>query len=292
MVALLTGAGGSIGGSGSAWHLELKPFWLLHIMSGYSFVLSAVSVTALIAVIYLLRLRGELKPQGPGLWLTATFLLHYLVLPSKLFDTSFVDFRVLVAAALILPAFLAITAPDRRTAWTLAIVAVAITAANVALVTSVWTSYNAEYRALIESFGRIEKNRLVLVAHNGDAPDPPLRNLIEYPMYHAPTLAVHYATAFVPTLFMAPGKQPVSVSPANARLFIPYGGPAPISILKGIADGKIAGDIPAFVRNWHRDYDYLYVLGTPSANPMPDLLERIDAGSRFVLYRVRRQGSR
>jgi hypothetical protein len=47
-------------------------------------------------------------------------------------------------------------------------------------------------------------------------------------------------------------------------------------------------DVPSFVRSWHRDYDYLYVVGTPGSNPMPALLERMDSGKRFVLYRIRK----
>jgi hypothetical protein len=181
---------------------------------------------------------------------------------------------------------------DRRLKMGLVFTAIAITTANVILVTYVWTSYNEEYRTLVESFRRLEKNKLVLVGHSGDAPDPPLKNLFEYPIYHAPTLAVHYATAFVPSLFTAPGKQPITVRPAYSRLHVPYAGPAPISILKRIAEGSMPTDVPPFVRTWHRDYDYLYVVGAPVANPIPALLEPMAIGGRFALYRVRKQGSR
>jgi hypothetical protein len=292
LIGLMAGSGGSIGGTGTAWHFALKPFWLLHILNGYSLPLSGISLAALGAVLYVLRRRGEVKLEGAGPWLAAAFAVLYLALPSKLFDTSFVDLRIPVAAALILPAFVSIFLTERRLKMGLAFTAIAITAANVILVTYVWTSYNEEYRTLVESFRRLEKNKLVLVGHSGDAPDPPLNNLFEYPIYHAPTLAVHYATAFVPSLFTAPGKQPVTVRPAYSRLYIPYGGPAPISILKRIAEGSMPTDVPPFVRTWHRDYDYLYVVGAPGPNPIPAFLEPMVSGSRFALYRVRKEGSR
>jgi hypothetical protein len=191
LIGLMARSGGSIGGAGTAWHFPLKPFWLLHILNGYSLLLSGISLAALGAVLYVLRRRGEVKLEGAGPWLAAAFAVLYLALPSKLFDTSFVDLRIPVAAALILPAFMSIFPTDRRLKLGLALIAVAVTAANVALVTFVWTSYNEEYRALVESFRRLEKNKLVLVGHSDEAPDPPLGNLFEYPIYHAPTLAVH-----------------------------------------------------------------------------------------------------
>jgi hypothetical protein len=84
----------------------------------------------------------------------------------------------------------------------------------------------------------------------------------------------------------------VTVRSPYSRLYIPYSGPAPVSILKRIAEGPMPADVPLFVRNWHRDYDYLYVVGTLGPNPIPAWLEPMDSGSRFALYRVRKQDSR
>ena len=53
--------------------------------------------------------------------------------------------------------------------------------------------------------------------------DPPFHDLTEYPIYYAPTLAVHYANAFVPGLFVAAGKQPVRANDFVERLAIPGG---------------------------------------------------------------------
>ncbi|MGZ3325151.1 MAG: hypothetical protein ACXU9C_29790, partial [Xanthobacteraceae bacterium] len=66
------------------------------------------------------------------------------------------------------------------------------------------------------------------------------------------------------------------------------GGPMPIRVLAAIATGQRSSDIPPFIRTWYRDYNYLYVLGPRVANPLPDLLEELDASTRFVLYRIRR----
>ena len=113
-------------------------------------------------------------------------------------------------------------------------------------------------------------------------------DLTEYPMYNAPTLAAAHAGAFVPNLFAAVGKQPIEVRPAVQHLAVPSAGPVPLAVLTAIAAGKTAPGIPKFVRSWTRDYDYLYLLGPPVANPMPELLDVLATSRRFVLYRIRR----
>ena len=279
---------GSIGSEGTSWFFEFKPLWLFRIMNGYSLTVSAASMLVLMSLLYIAGKRGVLKLQPAGVWIATGFAVLYVAIPSKLFGTSFVDFRLIAAAALILPAFCSLALPNRR--WTLAALAAVsgITLANLAVVLVVWLSYRADYAAIIESFRKIERGSLVLVGGSGEGEDPPFQDLTEYPMAYAPTLAVHYANAFVPNLFTAVGKQPVQPRAAVQRLAIPYGGPMPMRVLVAIAAGKTGADIPPFVQSWYRDYDYLYVLGPHIANPLPNLLEELDSSARFVLYKIRR----
>jgi hypothetical protein len=281
-------AAGSIGSAGTTWHFEFKPLWLFRIMNGYNLTVSAASTLALIVLLYFAAKRGVLKLEPAGIWLATGFVLLYLAIPSKLFGTSFVDLRMIPAAALIIPAFCSLSLPSRR--WTIAALsAVAgITLSNLAIVSMVWLSYRADYATIIESFHRIDRGSLLLVGSSGKGEDPPFNDLTRYPMYYAPTLAVHYANAFVPNLFTEVGKQPVQARAAVRRLAIPYGGPVPISVLAAIASGQTPSDVPPFIRTWYRDYDYLYVLGPDVVNPLPDLLEELDRSARFVLYKIRR----
>jgi hypothetical protein len=139
---------------------------------------------------------------------------------------------------------------------------------------------------MISSFAKVEKNSLVLIGGSRSQDDPPFEDLTLFPIEHAPTLAVHYANAFVPDLFTAPGKQPIRASAEIARLSVPEAGPIPLVILKALADGKTSDVVPLYFRTWYRDFDYLYVLGPLVENPMPDLLEELDRSSRFILYKI------
>jgi hypothetical protein len=281
---------GSIGSEGTSWFVEFKPVWLFRIMNGYNMTVSAATALALLGSLYVAARRDILKLEPPGIWLAIGFSLLYLAIPSKLFGTSFVDLRIIPAAALILPAFCSLSLPGRR--WTVAALAAVtgITLANLAVVYAVWLPYRADYAAIIASFRNIDRGARVLVGGSGEGEDPPFNDLTQYPMFYAPTLAVHYANAFVPNLFTAVGKQPVQARPSVRPLAIPYGGPMPLRVLAALATGQQSpSEVPPFVRTWHRDYDYLYVLGPHVANPLPDLLQQLDASPRFVLYKVRRQ---
>jgi hypothetical protein len=280
---------GSIGGEGTNWFFEFKPIWFFRIMNGYNLTISAASALTLMVLLYFAAKRRVLTLAPAGVWLAIGFALLYLAIPSKLFGTSFVDFRLIVAAALILPAFCSLSLPSRR--WTYAALAAVtgITLANLAIVFVVWLSYRADYADMIASFSKIERGSRVLVGGNGNGEDPPFQDLTQYPMVYAPTLAVHYANAFVPNLFTEVGKQPVQARTAVQRLDIPYGGPTPMKLLIAIADGQTPSDTPPFIRTWYRDYGYLYVLGPHLANPLPNLLEELDRSKRFVLYKIRRR---
>jgi hypothetical protein len=279
---------GSIGSDGTTWSLEFKPIWPFRIMNGYNLTVSAASALALMASLFFAARRGVLKLEPPGIWLAIGFAALYLAIPSSLLGTSFADLRVIPAAALILPAFSSLSLPSRR--WTMAALSAvtAITLANLAVVWVVWLSYRADYAAIVASFHKIDHGSRVLVGGSGEGDDPPFRDLTQYPMFYAPTLAVHYANAFVPNLFTAVGKQPVQARASVQRLAIPYGGPMPMRVLTAIATGSTSADLPPFIRTWYRDYDYLYVVGPQVANPLPSLLQEVDSSARFVLYKIRR----
>jgi hypothetical protein len=289
LVVIMHITAGSIGSEGTSWFLGFKPIWPLRIMNGYNLTVAATTGLALMISLLFGARRGILKLDPAGSWIAIGFALLYLAIPSKLFGTSFVDLRLIPAAALILPAFCSLTLLSRT--WRMAALAAisGVILINLAVVLAVWLPYRADYAAIVESFHKIDRGSRVLVASTDDNGDPPFADLTSYPMYYAPTLAVHYANAFVPNLFTEAGKQPVRAREAVRRLAIPYGGPMPLDVLTAIAASRPPAGVPPFVRTWHQDYDYLYVLGPRAANPLPDLLEALDTSERFVLYKIRRR---
>ena len=279
--------GGGVGGKGTFWAFSQKYIWPLHVFSGYSLPVSGACFIALGWLIAALARRGGLKFEQSGVWLLAGFGALYLAMPFELFDTAFVDIRVIVAIGLILPAFVSVSFPNQTWARVALAVAAAVTIVNVGVVTSVWLSYRADYAAAMKSFELLPKGAIVLVGDSGNGDDPPA-NLRDYPIYNVPTLAVHYADAFVPSLFTDPGKQPVSPRAPWRRLDVHYGNLVPAKLLKYIAERGAPSATPVFIRTWQRDFDYLYLLGRPTQNPMPDRLERVLAAPRFALYRIKK----
>ncbi len=288
LVAVMALTGGSVGGEGTNWFLEMKPRWAFYVLSGYSLILSIAGAVVLIVLIYCLARHGALRFVQSGAWLAIGFAVLYLAMPSRLLDTSFVDVRVLVAAALILPAFVSVTFPDKR--WQLVTLGCvsALALVQIATVAWIWTDYRSDYAAVRDSFKLLGKGARVLIGHSGSGDDPPFGNLSEYPIYNAPILAVNDADAFVPNLFAAKGKQPVSARPGWERLTIPHAGPAPVALLKQIAEAGAPPGTPLFIRSWPQDYEFLYMLGPHGPNPLPALLDELASGRRFVLYGIRR----
>jgi hypothetical protein len=287
LLATMQFTAGAIGFEGTDWYFALKLVWPFRIMNGYSTTAASASMALLVGAIYIAARRGYLQLEMRGLWIATGFAILYVAIPSRLFGTSFADLRILVAAALVLPAFCTLSMPRGAILATL-MAAAAVTLANLAIVSTVWFSYRADYAAMIESFGKLNGGSVVLVGTSGNGDDPPFHDLSEYPMYNAPTLAAAYADAFVPNLFAAVGKQPIHVRPAIRHLAIPNAGPVPLAVLTSIAAGKAGPEVPKFIRSWTHDYDYLYLLGQPIANPMPELLEVLFSSRHFVLYGVRR----
>lgn len=141
---------------------------------------------------------------------------------------------------------------------------------------------------MIQSFDKLKKGSRVLVGGSRVGDDPPLDDLTTYPISHGPTLAVHYADAFVTDLFTSAGKQPIRPRPAFERIDDGAAGPVPLFILTAIASGKTSDALPVYIRSWPRDFDYLYLLGPHVDNPLPNLLEELVVARRFVLYKIRR----
>ena len=286
MVALMSLSGASIGGSAVEWLFTQKMLWPFQLMTGYSLPLSVLCFAVLIIVWIILRLKNALVFLAPGRWIAVGYLLLYLTMPYRLFDSAYVDLRVIVAAILFLPACVSFI-PKKNWQFYLAasgfvLIAIALTS-NVYFV---WHKYQPEYAKMKSSFRLIQPKSHILI---GDSWDGGIES--EGQMYFGPTLAVYYAGALVPELFTSPGIQNVRLRHELQRFEVTDGfqyRPVPVRELTAIAKGSVSPSSPPFVLDWLRDFDYLYVVGRHIPNLMPEFLVELTSTERFALYRIRK----
>jgi hypothetical protein len=284
VAALATAAGGSVGGKGTVWSAESKLFWL-GMLNGWSREYATIAAGLLLVPLLLAWRRGYWALLGPGNWLAIAFGLLFVAMPFRLFDTGYVDGRVLLAAILILPAFARFDLPG---GWKRAMLglAVALCLANAALAAYAQSIYRSEYKALLSAFEAMPRGARLLPAESGNGDGTPA-NLLDFPRIHAATLAVHSRDAFVPTLFAFPGKQPLLAKPSVQHIKLLEGGPIPWRILEIYASGHAPPEPVPYVADWTRDFDYLLLIDPPAIGPRLDILEPVASGPHFGLYRIR-----
>jgi hypothetical protein len=274
----LVWSGGAVGKPVFDWWFGLKLLWPLLVMNGYSLSLSialAVTIAALLVFLGYNRVFGLTRP---AIFIGSGFLIAYLLMPTRLFDSAYADVRLVPAIMLILPAFLTVSWPSRSVQSVAALVAISVILINVATVASIWFTYRWDYAEIIESFRLLRPGSTVLVARSDVE-----ASRLNVPMFYAPTLAAHYATAFVPSVYALSGpiRKAASKSHFEIEDSLDYL-PTTISQLNSASAGETA---PAHVRGWRTNYDYLYIVGDQTAR-VPEHLTSIMQGRRFTLYAI------
>jgi hypothetical protein len=280
---ILLWSGGAIGKSVFDWWPGLKLLWPALIMNAYSLPLSAALAAIILCLLVYLGRIGAIQLTPAARWIGSGFLLVYLLMPGRLFDSAYGDVRLITAAALIIPSFLVISWPARRVQAVATTVSMGVIVVNAATVLAVWVPYQTDYHEIIASFRLLRPHSIILIGR------PNASKSTDSPMYYAPTLAAHYAASLVPSLYTLAGQQPIRKSDTLKHFEIADSLdylPTQLSQLSAVAAGKIDG-APLHVRNWLLDYDYLYVIGERTAD-VPDQLTEIVRGHRFTLYEIRK----
>jgi hypothetical protein len=290
MLALIWFSGVSIGGGAIEWSFAWKILWPSRLMSAYNSILSTLCLAALIFVWLVLRFKNALIFLEPGKWIAAGYLLLYFIMPWRLFDSAYVEVRIIVAAILLLPACV-LFVPKKN--WQFYVAVSGMTLIAIALTSNaffVWHAYQPDYAKMKLSFGLIKPESRILIGDSWNGRISDIEGLI----YFAPTLAVYYAGSLVPSLYTVPAIQNVRLRPEFHRFEVTDGFqylPLPVDELAAIAEGRLPSPAsPPFVHHWVSDFDYLYVVGSRHiANLMPDLLEELISSERFALYRIRKR---
>ena len=283
---------GNVGKTMSNWYALGKLLSILHGMNGYSVYLSLVDIFAIAGTTIFMFKKRYFAIARPGMWISVGLLIVILSLPFRVLGGDHPSLRIAIGALLILPAFVRCTLTSRPAIFIPSIVLSLIAFVNAGHIASLWLAYQPQYTSLQTSFRQIKSGAFVLVAHANFKDDR--FDALEMPVMTATALAAHYSNAFVPTLFAIPGQQPLQVCPELKRFELGSTDdywPVAFSVLSAIASGTAAADVPAapaYVEDWIRDYDYLYLVGPRGPNPMPSRLIMIMGGEGYTLYGIKK----
>jgi hypothetical protein len=288
MIAVLYQTGGAIGGTATEWLFSWKPIWFALSLNGYDIRLSAGSLAALLVIVGYLAVKRELEISDTGKWIGIGFLIVYIALPFKIFDSRMADVRLIAAAFLILPAFLNLRA-SKQSAYIAGLIVSALIALNTGYVAYFWLSYRSDFEEMKASFALLQPSSFVLVGSSGTG-DSADTLLTDAPMSRAPTLAVHYAKAFVSSLYTIAGTVPIEVRPQWQHLDVSAAtetyAPPSLASLQALAAGQDVANAPHYLRHWTQDFQYVYLLGPHTENALPGVLDELARYRRFTLYLV------
>ncbi len=241
--------------------------------------------------------------RGRGIRFAAVLLmpvaalgLAVLLVPTWTLGNFGNGFRLAVPLVLLLIAGSRISL-DRPKALALATIGLLLFVTRMATITLHWIDYDRMYSEMRTAARSVEPGSRILPAVEDwsdvdrVAPTPYHRVF-----YHAPALLLLERPVFLPSIFTAEGRQPLSVQPAYARQDVPHMTPLPIDRLVLAVNAESRDELlrtqpfHAFqdrFADWPASFDYVLMLdfGAPR-NPLPHLLAPTHSGSYFTLYKV------
>ncbi|PCK84057.1 hypothetical protein CPT32_25830 [Rhizobium sophoriradicis] len=113
----------------------------------------------------------------------------------------------------------------------------------------------------------------------------------EETFWHLPTLATPFAHAFVPTLFTAKGKQPLSVLTPWSEIAVPEGNLLSIGVLLCPAMMQVYENFTPYLSDWRGRFDFILVVNADTSDRyvgtlMPAGLTLVEDAGFAKLYRI------
>ena len=156
--------------------------------------------------------------------------------------------------------------------------AFAFALANIGAAAAAWLALAPDQQAILASFEKLGPRAKVLTAYTR-------QGVLPHPLRHVPTLAAGFGDAFVADLFAYRGQQPLAPAADVADLVTPEQLDMPtLDRLRRAVDDSASAR--AYIRDWPKRFDYLYVVGPRAPNPEPSLLTPLASGQEFDLYRI------
>jgi hypothetical protein len=211
VVTAAPGSGGEIGWSRLVRKLDL----LFNIVDNYLRWFDVTSF-ALLAALFVAAAFARVLTVSRAMVASLLLLcMAQLAMPNRLFGGTGVDHRMPLILALLLVGASSVALADRRRQNVLAALLALLFVARMGVVTVSWIGFDRAYAPLVAALAALPPGSLLAVA------SPPASIHVsaeEGPMTHVASLAVIGADAFVPTLFVFPGQQPLSFREPYAAL--------------------------------------------------------------------------
>ena len=251
--------------------------------------LDLLTAGVLLAIAVALLLRGRLTVAREMLFGLALVVVTFLIIPWKTFGAVFVDSRFPVALI-----FLAIACSDvgftrLRIGRGVFILLGALLVTRSIVLAGDWVQFDKTLRRVEQALDAVPENSVILTATAA----PLSRTLPEWvdrwrpPMAHAASLAQRHKAVFAVNTWATPSQQPIAVTPPWEPLYR-YHEQNPMPVESTATFERFVDHARALIRQAHPGQPTYLILLYPEylRYDVARGLTRIDAGDRFILYRV------
>jgi NADH:ubiquinone oxidoreductase subunit 6 (subunit J) len=262
-----------------AGHLAIwrKADLLFSVFDNYNRPFDIACILLVLALVAALAATGRLRLAPRLGWAAGLVFSAYLVLPSQIYGGSGADHRLPVAMFLLLIAGSAAEFRDRRIAVAFGAAMAGLLVARLAVIEYVWLQADQVYSTDLAGIDMLPQGARLAVAYPASAV-----NFAPIPEVHLPLLAVVRRSAFVPTLFVYAGQQPVGLRPAYAAL---TNAASPTYLWAALKRGDAAGR--AVRRDLLQHYDFVAMVGNRPPDVAPtQCLEPFFARPNLELLKI------
>lgn len=270
---------------GLQWH----PFSIKRIIStlaspfkSYNLKIDVFFIIVLFCPVILSFLNKNLKIHFGFILLSLMFAILSIFMPSSAFGTGYIGLRfpqmmAISFAIAVFPIFPRFT----KTLFFWAVLFLLLIGFRSGYVGYIWMCAQKDFNAMQRSLSYVPEGSNMLTVANypateveGGYPEGRSIGKTQVAFWHYPALAIIDRKTFIPTLFTAAGKQPISVRVPYDSIAVREDILPGVESLAATVDNQIP--VPKYMKNWKSCFDYVLVLNADMPNekgPMPTLPE-------------------
>lgn len=256
------------GNLGASWNNSLvlilanlmSAFWSYTVLADMLFLIPLILVCTNAVRTRRLQLHAGLAVTATGLLLLACLS------PRHLLATGWISWRFPIMAAL---AAMVMVCPLPRLSRRQALLVVTMISA-VALGRTAWIGFNwwqgeAEVADVRTVLAAVPEGAAILPVMRQQKSTP---HVVDHRYFawnqdtfrHLPTLAIPYAHSFVPTVFTAKGKQPLTVLPPWSDIAVPEGNLLSVGLLDCPDEIGTVSSFAPYLVNWRQRFDFILLV--------------------------------